>query len=435
MILKASQRSNAAQLSAHLLNANDNEHIEVHEVSGFIASDIPGAFKEAEAVAKGTRCSQFLFSMSLSPPAHERADVAAYEDAVTRAEERLQLSGHPRVVVFHEKEGRRHAHAVWSRINSQQMKAVNMAFYKEKLSSLSRELYLEHGWQMPNGLIDRKQRNPLNFTLAEWQQAKRLKQSPQEIKITLKECWATTDNQPDFAAALERKGYGLAQGDRRGYVAVDWQGEVYSLSRWLNQKNPALQAKLGKRTTLPCVDEVKARHSQALLNSVRIGLEQIEQKYQPRLAPLKQQKQDMAAQHQGERDRMKARQDEHWQQEVAQRQARLSRGLKGLWQRLTGRHQALQQQNDLSTLQALKRDQQQRDNLIYAQLQERQALQNKLTALHQQQQQEVAAFKDTLFTHVQEKDQQPVRDVFAQIERKNKHRQQLQNTSRGLTLR
>lgn len=157
MILKASQRSNAAQLAAHLLNANDNERIEVHEVSGFIASNIPGALKEAEAVAKGTRCSQFLFSMSLSPPAHERADIAAYEDAIARAEERLQLSGHPRVIVFHEKEGRRHAHAVWSRIDSQQMKAVNMAFYKDKLTGLSRELYLEHGWQMPDGLIDRKQ--------------------------------------------------------------------------------------------------------------------------------------------------------------------------------------------------------------------------------------------------------------------------------------
>ena len=423
MILKASQRSNAAQLAAHLLNANDNERVEVHEVSGFIASDVPSAFKEAEAVAKGTRCSQFLFSMSLSPPAHERTDVSAYEEAITRAEERLQLSGHPRVIVFHEKEGRRHAHVVWSRIDSQQMKAVNMAFYKDKLTALSRELYLEHGWSMPDGLIDRRQRNPLNFTLAEWQQAKRLTQSPQEIKATLKECWATTDSQPGFAAALERKGYALAQGNRRGYVAVDWQGEVYSLSRWLNQKNPALQARLGERSALPCMDEVKARHSKALLDSVRKGLEQIQQKYRTQIWPLQQQKQAMTAQHQAERDRMKTHQDERWQQEMAQRQARLSRGLKGLWQRLTGRHQALQQQNDLSTLQALKRDQQQRDDLIYAQLQERQALQSKLSSLHRQQQQEVAAFKDTLFTHVPEQNQQPVRDVFAQSEQKTRQRQ------------
>ena len=216
----------------------------------------------------------------------------------------------------------------------------------------------------------------------------------------------------------------MAQGDRRGYVAVDWQGEVYSLSRWLNQKNPALQAKLGERTALPTVDEVKEKHTQTLLASVRIGLEQIEQKYQPRLVPLKQQRQDMIAQHQGERDRMKAKQDERWQQEVVQRQARLSRGLKGLWQRLTGRHQTLQQRNDLSTLDALKRDQQQRDDLIYAQLQERQALQNKLDILHRQRQQEVAAFKDTLFAHVPEQSQQPVRDVFAQIEQKRKYRSQ-----------
>ena len=44
MILKASQRSGGQNLGRHLLNAEDNEQVEVHEVSGFLS-----LFEEASA--------------------------------------------------------------------------------------------------------------------------------------------------------------------------------------------------------------------------------------------------------------------------------------------------------------------------------------------------------------------------------------------------
>ena len=46
MILKGNQRGGARQLAAHLLNARDNEHVEVHELRGFCADDLTGAFVE-----------------------------------------------------------------------------------------------------------------------------------------------------------------------------------------------------------------------------------------------------------------------------------------------------------------------------------------------------------------------------------------------------
>lgn len=42
-------------LATHLLNARDNEHIEVHELRGFSTDDLHGAFQEIEAVSRGTR--------------------------------------------------------------------------------------------------------------------------------------------------------------------------------------------------------------------------------------------------------------------------------------------------------------------------------------------------------------------------------------------
>ena len=61
MIIKASQRGGAQCLARHLLNANDNEHVEVHQVSGFVSESLPGALQEAYAISRGTHCRQFLF--------------------------------------------------------------------------------------------------------------------------------------------------------------------------------------------------------------------------------------------------------------------------------------------------------------------------------------------------------------------------------------
>lgn len=39
MILKGSQRGNAAQLAKHLTNMRDNEHVDLHELRGFMNED------------------------------------------------------------------------------------------------------------------------------------------------------------------------------------------------------------------------------------------------------------------------------------------------------------------------------------------------------------------------------------------------------------
>ncbi len=91
MILKGSQRGGGKQLALHLLNTRDNEHVEVHEIRGFVSNDVVGALKEAYATSRGTKCTQFLFSVSLSPPPQERVAVETFEDAIRRIDERNNL--------------------------------------------------------------------------------------------------------------------------------------------------------------------------------------------------------------------------------------------------------------------------------------------------------------------------------------------------------
>ena len=140
MILKASQRGGGQNLAVHLMRADDNEHVSLHELRGFASDNIKDAFKEAEAISRGTHCRQYLFSLSLSPPEQEQVSVAAFQTAIDKIEERLGLSGQPRAILFHEKEGRRHAHCVWSRIDAQTMTARPLSFFKNRLMEVSRDL-------------------------------------------------------------------------------------------------------------------------------------------------------------------------------------------------------------------------------------------------------------------------------------------------------
>ncbi len=211
MILKASQRGGGSQLAVHLLKTDENEHVEIHEVRGFMSDTPMDALKEAYAISRGTKCRQFLFSLSLSPPEKERVPVEVFEQAITDIEEKMGLFGQPRVIVFHEKEGRRHAHCVWSRIDVEKMKAINLPYFKLKLRDISRQLYIENDWQIPRGLVNSSERNPLNFSQAEWQQAKRIKQDPRAIKSIFQDCWAISDSRKAFASAFEERGYYLSK--------------------------------------------------------------------------------------------------------------------------------------------------------------------------------------------------------------------------------
>lgn len=161
---------------------------------------------------KGRSAQQFMFSLSLNPPMQAVAGEDDFRQAADKAEKKLGLEGQPRAIVMHEKEGRRHAHVVWSRIDSETMKAINLPYFKRRLNELARELYLEHEWTLPDGLRGDGGKSPLNFTLAEWQQAKRLNLDPRAIRQSFIEAWQRSDDAKSFDAALREKGYFLARG-------------------------------------------------------------------------------------------------------------------------------------------------------------------------------------------------------------------------------
>lgn len=215
MILEGNERGFGAELARHLLNPKDNDHVTVHGIEGFVADDLLGALAEAEAISGATQCQKYLFSLSLNPPAEADCSVEAFEAAIASVEEKLNLKGQPRAIVFHEKNGRRHAHCVWSRIDASAMRAINLPHYKRKLGDISRSLYLQHNWEMPEGFRDQAKRDPLNVSRQEAGQAKRLKRDAKALKSMFRDCWQRSDSCASFEAALREHGLLLARGERR----------------------------------------------------------------------------------------------------------------------------------------------------------------------------------------------------------------------------
>jgi hypothetical protein len=392
MILKASQRGGGKQLAHHLLNTRDNDHVRVHDVRGFVSSDLVAAFNEAHAVSRGTKCKQFLFSLSLNPPDTEAVAVDVFEKAIDAIEAKMGLTGQPRAIVFHEKQGRRHAHCVWSRIDAGAMKAINLPHFKLKLRDMSRQFYMERGWKMPRGLMDSEARDPLNYTLAEWQQAKRAEVDPRALKTMFKECWAVSDSAAAFRHALQERGFYLARGDRRAHVAVDWRGEVYSLSRWAAVKPKEIRARLGEPDGYAAVEKVKRDLAGKLADKLQGFRTDEDERLHAGLKALEQARRMLVMGQRQARAALRVMQSDRAAAERKARAAMLPTGLRALWSRITGKYAAIKKEIETQAQACDRRDRQEFQQLADGQLAERRTLreqEKRLRAGHEEQTQDL----------------------------------------------
>jgi Relaxase/Mobilisation nuclease domain len=243
MIPKGNQRGGGQQLATHLLNSYDNEDVVVEDVRGAVASDLHGAFAEWYAQAKGTQCVKYLYSLSINPD-HTQGPFNRdhYYDFIRRTESILGLGEQPRAVVFHVKHGREHCHVIWSRIDTDKMKAVQLSHDRQKLRAVAQEYAKDHNLRLPPGMQndrgkDRFPDHAKNENLAEKQQEERTGTPKEQRMEQITKLWQNTSDGPSFIKALETNGYFLARGDQVAYVVVDLYGEIHSLARQIDGAN------------------------------------------------------------------------------------------------------------------------------------------------------------------------------------------------------
>lgn len=236
MVPKASQRANGRQLATHLLNAHDNERVEVAHIRGTIASDLAGAIEEWHAISKVTRCKKFLYSLSINPdPRQGPLTRRQYRDYIARVERKLKLTDQPRAIVFHKKEGREHCHVVWSRIIASERKAVQISHDRFALQAVTKAFARDHGLTLPAAQRDRGSSHEappvIPLTLHEKHQQERTGISRDERSAVITRLWHDAPDGNAFVTSLAQAGYRLARGDSVPYAVVDRCGEIHSLPR------------------------------------------------------------------------------------------------------------------------------------------------------------------------------------------------------------
>jgi hypothetical protein len=263
------------------------------------------------------------------------------------------------------------------------MKAINLPFYKTRLKELSKDLYLDHGWELPDGHKENGWKNPLNFSLAEWQQAKRLGLDPREIKQVFRDAWNRSDNMQSFRAALEERGYYLAQGDRRGIVATDLSGQVYAVARWTGIKTKELRDRVGDGTGLPTVTEAQAGISKSLSASLRKHLTSDKTAQKVTLQSAKDDLRKIVMKQRVERAQLQSKQNIRREMEAKERAGRFRRGLGIVIDVLSGRLFKLRKQNEAEAYACFVRDRGQRNQLVEDQRREREPFQKRIEAIQE----------------------------------------------------
>jgi hypothetical protein len=259
--------------------------------------------------------------------------------------------------VFHVKEGREHCHAVWSRVDADKMKGINIAKDRLKLRDVTRAFARDNGLDLPDGIKQGKTANKFNDrakqeNLAERQQKERSGIDKEQIMADLATCWRETGSGTAFVQAIEKKGYFIARGDQRAYVVIDLHGEIHSLSRHLSgvAKSKELKERLSgfPLDKLAGVEAVRA-HVKALRDKAGEQIEKPAEKtaIQKRAEALKatqaarrddldRKRAETFARHLGERGILKAAHEADNTGIVSTRLAKQPKGLLAFLTRITG---------------------------------------------------------------------------------------------------
>lgn len=231
---------------------------------------------------------------------------------------------------------------------------------------------------MPRGLMNSEERDPLNFTMAEWQQAKRHGLDPRTIKQTIQECWAVSDSRAAFASVSQERGYYLAKGDRRGHVVVDWRGEVYSVPRMVGVTTKEVRARLGNSDELPTVEDTKSELAENFTEKLSEYSDEIAQKNADETAIFNDRKNALTVLHRHVRTQQKQDHEKRQIAETKRRSNQLPTGIKALWFRVTGQYKAIKTQNEAGAAHAITRDRGEVQTLIDRQRSERLTLQHEV---------------------------------------------------------
>lgn len=127
--------------------------------------------------------------------------------------------------------------------------------------------------------------------------------------------------------------------------------------------------------------ERKAELKSKVTEKLKGFIGQVKDKHARDVEPLNDQKRELVEQHRAERRKLQEKQEERAKAEAQARSDRLRKCLGGLLDRLTGKARSVRDTNAAEAFACVKRDQEQRDGLVMAQMEDRRTLQRQFDSL------------------------------------------------------
>ena len=265
MIAKGKIRAEGAKLARYLMTGEPGEIAQLIETRGLetFGGDPVAAFAAMELTAQAhTRSTKPLFHGHIRLAPGERLSDEKWMEALERMEKRLGFAGQPRAVSFHidQATGEKHLHVAWFRVDLETMRAIDPGMYKNHLKELSRRLEKEFALREVSST-----RQPHDRARAagrnELEESRRLGTDVREIRTAILDSLEQSDGGKAFKAALEGRGFLLANGDRRDcFVVIDPAGGQHALNKKLTgltlMETRDRLADLD-RSQLPSVDRAK----------------------------------------------------------------------------------------------------------------------------------------------------------------------------------
>lgn len=289
MIAGATRGTGGDALSRHLLKRQNGQEVVVMPARGLAADNLKGQIRELVASAAHGRTSRPVHHVHIDPPPDCVDPDAVIENFLKHYESEFSLEDAQRAGVYHTKNGRRHAHVMWSLVRDDGS-VVSLTHDHARREKVSRIVEFEHGLEFTKGkhnrsaaaalrkegradvadamtaagLLDGK-RPVAHSTPRQRAQAERTSVPLDEIRNQALAAWKVSDDAKSFAVALHAFGSVVATGER-GLVLVDRAAGTHALTRTLAA---AARAAGGERITaamvrkriagiwFPTVDEVK----------------------------------------------------------------------------------------------------------------------------------------------------------------------------------
>lgn len=171
--------------------------------------------KEASSQrATGRKAEKPVMAYSLSWHPDHDPDKEHMEETALQSIKRLGMEEHEAIIVAHRDTPHHHVHVIINRIHPISGLIAKNSFTKDRLSAFAGEYQKQHGMDYcPQREENKKKR----------EEGKNAKYRNPVIS----EAWSSSDTGQSFAAALEEKGYKLAQGRKR-LVVIDPYGKTHN---------------------------------------------------------------------------------------------------------------------------------------------------------------------------------------------------------------